>query len=109
MGQIVKYNQLVTTRCVQKSHTKVLLLFFFRSHDGAAETLSRRSSADDINHSNAEFAGISGSLIVRRGERTDAQHRFKPAVDKVDKSVVENQVDIDTGWLLKYPSRPFSL
>jgi hypothetical protein len=42
---------------VQKSHTKVLLLFFFRSHEGAADSPFGRSSADDVDRSNADVAG----------------------------------------------------
>ncbi|MFC3323648.1 hypothetical protein [Mesorhizobium cantuariense] len=39
---------------MQESHAKVLLLFFFRSHDGATDSPFGRSSADDIDRSNAD-------------------------------------------------------
>lgn len=52
---------------MQKSHTKVLLLFFFRSHDGAVDSPIRISFAYDIGRFFADVrSGIRGPLCPMR-------------------------------------------
>ncbi|MER8791787.1 hypothetical protein NKH71_28695 [Mesorhizobium sp. M0983] len=67
MGQRDEQNQMVMMTCVQKMHTKVLLLFFFRFHDRVADSPFGRSSAGDITVPMLLLAEISVNLIVRRG------------------------------------------
>jgi len=43
---------------VQKSHTKILLLFCYRSHDGAADSPFGRSSPERRNASSESADGL---------------------------------------------------